>query len=42
MIEHSDFLIANPGIGNSRKIVEYAQRREKKGLIKVTTLLQEP
>lgn len=41
MIEHSDFLIANPGIGNSRKIVEYAQRREKKGLIKVT-LLQEP
>lgn len=41
MVKNSDYLIAHPGIGNSRKIVEYAQRREKKGLIKVT-LLQEP
>ena len=41
MVKNSDYLIANPGIGNSRKIVEYAQGREKKCLIKVT-LLQEP
>lgn len=38
MIQHSDYLISYPGVGNSRKIVEYAQGREKKGLIKVTLL----
>lgn len=39
MVQHSDYLIAYClGVGNSRKIVEYAQRREKKGLIKVTLL----
>ncbi len=38
MVQHSDYLIAYPGMGNSRKIVEYAQGREKKGLIKVTLL----
>ena len=38
MVQHSDYLISYPGVGNSRKIVEYAQGREKKGLIKVTLL----
>lgn len=38
MIQHSDYLISYCGIGNSRKFVEYAQGREKKGLIKVTLL----
>lgn len=38
MVERSDYLIAYPGHGNSRNIVEYAQRREKRGLIKVTLL----
>lgn len=38
MVERSDYLIAYPGHGNSRNIVEYAQRREKNGLIKVTLL----
>ena len=38
MIEHSDYLIANPGIGNSRKIVEFAQKQQEKGLIKVTLI----
>lgn len=38
MIQHSDYLIAYAGLGNSRNFVEYAQRREKKGLIKVTLL----
>ena len=38
MVQHSDYLISHPGMGNSRKIVEYAQGREKKGLIKVTLL----
>ncbi len=38
MVQNSDYLIANPGIGNSRNLVEYAQKREKKGLIKVTLL----
>ncbi len=40
MVEHSDYLITychNPA-GNTQKIVEYAQKREKKGLIKVTLL----
>ena len=38
MVQHSDYLISYPGVGNSRRIVEYARRREKKGLIKVTLL----
>ena len=38
MVQQSDHLIAYPGMGNSRKIVEYAQGREKKGLIKVTLI----
>lgn len=39
MVQHSDYLIAYcHGVGNSKKITEYAQRREKKGLIKVTLL----
>ena len=38
MIKTFDYLIAHPSIGNSRKIVEYAQIREKKVLIKVTIL----
>lgn len=37
-INKSDYLIAHPGYGNSRNFTEYAQRREKKGLIKVTLL----
>lgn len=39
MVEHSDFLIAyaqRPG--NARELVEYAQRRERRGLIRVTVL----
>lgn len=35
MIQNSDYLIAHPGSGNSRNLVKYAQRQEKKGLIKV-------
>lgn len=39
MIQHSDYLISYcHHIGNTRKIVEYAQRCERKGLIKVTLL----
>ena len=39
MVQNSDFLISYcQHIGNTRKIVEYAQRLEKKGLIKVTLL----
>ncbi len=38
MVQNSDYLIAHPGIGNSRNIVEFAQKREKRGLIKVTLL----
>ena len=37
-VKNSDYLIAHQGIGNSRNLVEYAQKREKKGLIKVTLL----
>ena len=37
-LKSSDYLIANPGVGNSRNMTEYAQKREKKGLIKVTLL----
>lgn len=39
MVQRSDYLISYcHHIGNTRNIVEYAQRREKKGLIKVTLL----
>lgn len=39
MVQNSNYLISYPGVGNSRKIVEYAQGREKMGLIKVTILI---
>ena len=39
MIQNSDYLISYcHDVGNTRNFVEYAQRREKKGLIKVTLL----
>lgn len=39
MIQHSGYLISYcHHIGNTRNFVEYAQRREKKGLINVTLL----
>ena len=39
MIQNSNYLITYcHHVGNTRNIVEYAQRREKKGLIKVTLL----
>jgi hypothetical protein len=39
MVEQSNYLISYcHNIGNTRNIVEYAQRREKKELIKVTLL----
>ena len=39
MVQNSDYLITYcHHVGNTRNIVEYAQRREKKGLIKVTLL----
>lgn len=39
MIQHSGYLISYcRHISNTRNFVEYAQRREKKGLIKVTLL----
>ena len=39
MVQNSDYLISYcHHIGNTRNIVEYAKRREKKGLIKVTLL----
>lgn len=39
MIQNSDYLISHyPGVGNTRKLTEYAQKLEKKGLIKVTLL----
>ncbi len=39
MIQESGYLISYcPGVGNSRKVTELAQKREKKGLIKVTLL----
>lgn len=40
MVEHSDFLIAytwHPA-SNSREVVEYAMKRERRGLIRVTML----
>ena len=40
MVRHSDYLIAYDAgrIGNTRKLVEYARRRESKGLIQVENL----
>lgn len=39
MVQKSDYLITYcHHIGNTRNIVEYAQKREKKGLIKITLL----
>lgn len=39
MVQHSDYLIICPSaVGNPRKIFEMAQKREKKGLIKVTVI----
>lgn len=39
MIQNSDYLITYcHNIGNTRNFVKYAQRREKKGLIKITSL----
>lgn len=38
MVKHCDYLIAHSGIGNSRSLVEYAKRLEKKVLIKLTLL----
>ena len=39
MIQNSDYLISYcHDVGNTRNFVEYAQRREKKGLINVTLL----
>ncbi len=39
MVQNSDYLITYcHHVGNTRNIVEYAQRRGKKGLIKVTLL----
>ena len=43
MVDTSDWLIAyvRHGASNSRKLLEYAQRREKKGLIRVINLAEE-
>lgn len=39
MVQHSDYLVICPSaVGNSRRLLEFAQRREKKGLIKVTVI----
>ena len=39
MIQNSDYLITYcHHVGNTRNIVEYAQKREKKGLIKISLL----
>ena len=40
MVRHSDYLIAYDvgRIGNTRKLVEYARHRERKGLIRVENL----
>ena len=43
MVEHSDYLISyawHPA-SNARELVEYAKRREKRGLIRVTELSKE-
>ena len=43
MVDTSDWLIAyvRHGASNSRKLLEYAQRREKKGLIQIINLSEE-
>ena len=43
MVDTSDWLIAyvRHGASNSRKLLEYAQRREKKGLIHIINLAEE-
>lgn len=43
MVDTSDWLIAyvRHGASNSRKLLEYAQRREKKGLIQIINLAAE-
>lgn len=44
MVDHSDYLISyawHPA-SNARELTEYAKKREKKGLIKVTELAREP
>ena len=39
MVKTSDYLIICPSaVGNNRKLLEFAQKREKKGLIKVTVI----
>ena len=39
MIKNSDYLISYcHHVGNTRNFIEYAQKREKKGLIKITLL----
>ena len=42
MVDISDWLIAyvRHGASNSRKVLEYAKRREKKGLIKIQNLAE--
>ena len=42
MVDHSDYLIAyawHPA-SNARELVEYAQKREKQGIIRITILSQ--
>ena len=43
LVDTSDWLIAyvRHGASNSRKLLEYAQRREKKGLIQIINLAEE-
>lgn len=43
MVDSTDWLIAyvRHGASNSRKLLEYAQRREKKGLIQIINLAEE-
>ncbi len=39
IVKTSDYLIICPSaVGNSRKLLEFAQKREKKGLIKITLI----
>lgn len=39
MVQHSDYLISYcHGVGNSRNVLEYAQKLEKRGSIKITLL----
>lgn len=43
MVDSTDWLIAyvRHGASNSRKLLEYAQRREKKGPIRIVNLAEE-